>query len=278
MSLENIGKILKEARLSKNIDLKEVHEHIKVGIHILKAIEEGDEKSLPHPIYAKSFIQAYAKFLDLDWKKIGEEYADLYKFDNKIDKLDKLPTTIEDNKKYYLQIGFYLSIIALVMVIILFFSFFSKKRNSIKESAVYNNSSQINGSTPQENVLEEQSSNINETLSLAEQNNTLQENMNKNNSNINETQNIAEKSFSISTQKVEVVAKDQCWVQAKLDNNKTQEYYLYPNDKITIKFNNNLELKLGNAGGVKVYFNNKEISLSAEKKEVKILHFPLNNQ
>ncbi|SDN28255.1 protein RodZ, contains Xre-like HTH and DUF4115 domains [Desulfonauticus submarinus] len=278
MSLEDIGKILKEARLSKNIDLKEVHEHIKVGIHILKAIEEGDEKSLPHPIYAKSFIQAYAKFLDLDWKKIGEEYSDLYKFDNKIDKLDKLPTTIEDNKKYYRQIGFYLSIIALVMVIILFFSFFSKKGNPIEESAVYNNSSQINESTPQENVLEEQSRNINETLSWAEKNNTLQKNINKNNSDINETQNIEKKSSFISTQKVEVVAEDQCWVQANLDNNKTQEYYLYPNERITIEFNNNLQLKLGNAGGVKVYLNNKEISLNAEKGEVKTLHFPLNTQ
>lgn len=278
MSLEDIGKILKEARLSKNIDLKEVHEHIKVGIHILKAIEEGDEKSLPHPIYAKSFIQAYAKFLDLDWKKIGEEYSDLYKFDNKIDKLDKLPTTIEDSKKYYRQIGFYLSIIALVMVIILFFSFLSKKGNPIEESAVYNNSSQINESTPQENVLEEQSRNINETLSWAEKNNTLQENINKNNSDINETQNIEKKSSFISTQKVEVVAEDQCWVQANLDNNKTQEYYLYPNERITIEFNNDLQLKLGNAGGVKVYLNNKEISLNAEKGEVKTLHFPLNTQ
>ena len=68
------GKDLRDARKSLGVSLEEIFEITRIGISILKSIEEDDVASLPSPIYLKSFVASYAEILQLDSKKIVAGY------------------------------------------------------------------------------------------------------------------------------------------------------------------------------------------------------------
>ena len=68
------GKYLRELRESLEIELEEVFQATKISPTALEAIEKDDIANLPPTIYLKSFLKSYAEMLQLDAKKIVEEY------------------------------------------------------------------------------------------------------------------------------------------------------------------------------------------------------------
>jgi cytoskeletal protein RodZ len=64
--MESIGKYLKAERESRNLSLKEVSESTRIKEGLLKAIEEDQYELLSSPVYVKGFLDAYARYLDLD--------------------------------------------------------------------------------------------------------------------------------------------------------------------------------------------------------------------
>jgi len=72
--LENPTLDLKAIRKSRGLILKDMSSSTKVSLSNLKAIEEQKFELLPDPIYARAFIRAYARALDIG----GEEALSLY--------------------------------------------------------------------------------------------------------------------------------------------------------------------------------------------------------
>lgn len=81
MDLKEFGKLLKEERLRQGLELSEVMEKTKISRISLEAIEQGDSRALPHPVYAKGFVKNYARFLGLDADKMGNTMAQIYTSD-----------------------------------------------------------------------------------------------------------------------------------------------------------------------------------------------------
>src|SRR6185436_3464318 len=65
MSQSN-GEKLRLAREARGIALREISEQTRISIRYLEAIETDDYKRLPGGIFNRSFIRAYAKFIDYD--------------------------------------------------------------------------------------------------------------------------------------------------------------------------------------------------------------------
>ena len=95
MTLSELGQKLKQEREAQGITLEQIQQKIKISVHILKAIEEGDTSLLPHPVYAKGFVQNYARNLGLDWRDIGDQFASLYGADDELENLEELPASLE---------------------------------------------------------------------------------------------------------------------------------------------------------------------------------------
>lgn len=68
--LRTIGTILKEARLDKELSIRQLHERTHVGMKQITAIEEGNLVRLPEEIYIRGFIRQLARALDLDYETL----------------------------------------------------------------------------------------------------------------------------------------------------------------------------------------------------------------
>lgn len=63
--MQGIGEILKKAREAKGITLEEVAEATKIRRKYLEAIEQDEFQVLPGEVYARGFVTAYLKYLDI---------------------------------------------------------------------------------------------------------------------------------------------------------------------------------------------------------------------
>ncbi len=298
MDLHDIGKILKTEREKKGYSIEDVYKETKISIMNIEAIEKGEFDMLPHPIYTRAFIKTYAEFLSLDTDKILEVYDSIYN-PPKLSKLEEGTKDITASKSKWIWI-----LILLFFVFVAFCIYFFKMHRTKKIDVINNISSNIENNDQVKNSnnlsknsssflidrndinktedredlnsssaeLKEQNINAtNTTLNIAKSNNAT-----KTESVLNSTSNSSVISTSVKTKEhvVKIVAKDTCWLRGKYDGNHTREALLSKGDVIVFKFRDNLEVKVGNLGGIDVVFDGKDMSFNGKRGQVKTLRFP----
>jgi cytoskeletal protein RodZ len=71
---KSVGQVLQDARTGQGLDLTEAERVTKIRVKFLRAMEEDRWEALPAPVYARSFLASYARFLGLDDEPLVEEY------------------------------------------------------------------------------------------------------------------------------------------------------------------------------------------------------------
>jgi hypothetical protein len=79
-----------------------------------------------------------------------------------------------------------------------------------------------------------------------------------------------------SQQVLEIKAYDPTWLQIISDKTQSQELMMRPGESVILHARNCFSLKIGNAGGIKVLFNGKDIGKLGEKGQVIKLSLPEN--
>lgn len=77
--MDDIGEILRQARINKNMTIQDVHEITKILPRYLKAIEEGQWDALPGVVYAKGYIRSYADAVGVDGDFLIRQFDQLLK-------------------------------------------------------------------------------------------------------------------------------------------------------------------------------------------------------
>lgn len=72
--MNEIGEILKEARIEKGYTLDDLQQTTKIQRRYLQAIEDGNTDILPGRFYARAFVKQYADIVGLDGEKLLEEH------------------------------------------------------------------------------------------------------------------------------------------------------------------------------------------------------------
>jgi len=75
LNIGTIGQKLETARQAKGVSVSEAGQATKILSKFIEAMEADDFGALSAPVYAKSFIKMYAKYLGLDASPLVEEYA-----------------------------------------------------------------------------------------------------------------------------------------------------------------------------------------------------------
>ena len=304
MTLSEFGQKLKQEREAKGITLQQIQQKTKISLHILKAIEEGNTSLLPHPVYAKGFVQDYARNLGLDWKEIGEQFANLYRAEDKHENLEELPTSLKaklgGGRTYRCSKIIALSVLGITLVVLVWLavsSFFSsekdvqkiEKNSPLLEEKQGNDTALVQNGSGIINDFESQNAS---TLMFNAGNETNETVVNENATEVKETEESKNTTLKIQNDVVKkgenstfnkhetaiqqktviVMAVEPCWFEITKDGIQ-KEFYLRPGGKVILTFTKFLRLRLGNAGGVKLKYNGQDYPIQARSGQVKTLYF-----
>lgn len=236
---------LKKSRTELGKSIEEISQLTKIKKSYIQAIEEGDWRQLPLEIYTKSYIKIYSELLGLDSKKFIEDYENYLKNLNSSVKKNifdlKDKTNLREEKqnktKNYPRWTISVIITFIVFVLILTILYFERREYYIPPSP---NPQPINSQIQEEVKQPKQLNN---------------EEHHKSNS-------------------LKIEASDKVWMRITIDEKEKKEYLLDKGQNINLEALKSFKVHIGNAGGVKVYFNNEDLGKLGETGQVVYLKLP----
>lgn len=109
--------MLKEGRLKKGFSLEQVASATKINMSYLSALEEDEYTRFPSSVYARGFLQNYAKYLEADVEKVIALYRRSVS-DPKISPEIKEPTKKPKTPALILTPGLFLVSFVIILVVI----------------------------------------------------------------------------------------------------------------------------------------------------------------
>jgi cytoskeletal protein RodZ len=244
-----VGALLKKTREESGKNLKEISEVLKIRVDYLRAIEEGDFQQLPEEVYIKGYIREYAEFLKIDPETALSAYVQQTSppQDDKGETLAKF--TIEQKKSKFTYILVPLALV--VFGLILFFALHSPKKEHERAQAP----------VKPEQVIPSQ---------IVEQPDKIPEMPVKINEPVPDTATPIKNDAIVekTPHTLKIVATDIVWLLLTVDDAAPKEMTLKLGETVTFQAQEGFSLKLGNAGGVKVFFDGKDIGKLGRKGQV----------
>ena len=115
----SVGKLLRAARERKKISIRDVEKQIKVREQFIRALEEDKWYSFTSRIYVTGILKNYARFLELDERKILAFFRREYERSEELRFKEKVSTSyLSSDSKKTLFVGF-------IFICVLLVSYFS---------------------------------------------------------------------------------------------------------------------------------------------------------
>lgn len=245
----SIGDRLKEARQESGLSFKEIQDSIKVRAKYLQALEEENYKLIPGEAYVRAFIKGYGNFLGLNGKELVEEYKEKLKKEREA--LEKeLEQEEEEQSTGIFQNKIVSSIIVIIVLLVIIFVVYNIfLLNKVNDH--YDNASQ--------NISDVNTSEINQPeLPLTITDNLTQAALPENSKKKSSEQlaELLEEQFNIhpdeSDKIITIMAVKRSWLQVAVDGRIEYEGIMEREQTIEFQGSDVIELKIGNAAGIKV--------------------------
>ena len=231
---ESVGKTLKKIRESKHLSIEEVSERTRTPKKILSAIEENNLHQISSAFYAKGFIKSYSQFLGaLEEKVIREYLSGAQKKDEPlpIPEVGKASGNVLGDwfQKNKKHVG--LGVLVIFCIWALFFGFVQLKK-VVKSKKV---ASEL-------------------TLPTRD---------------LNRVGPVSTDSEEKETLELEIIARYNTWIQVTSSEKLLFKGILEKGAKDIWQAKKDIELELGNAGGVKLKLNGKDLGSPGRRGEKK---------
>lgn len=252
------GEILKKKREELGYNLKEIAKTLKIRSDYLKAIEEGTFEKLPVEVYTKGYIREYAKFLKTDPEAVIKAYIE--KISPPVPVIEKQPDTTapaenivkeEKTAPRYSATAITLSAVAVAALLIaLSLLFFAPEepKTPLPEKTAPTPPALQPGSPVQEKENTEKAK--------------------------TEVAANPQKEKTAKGHSLEILASDKTWILVTIDNTETKEMLLNKGESAKLSAKDGFSLKIGNAGGIKLIVDGKDMGVPGENGKVITLNLP----
>ena len=235
-----VGRLLREAREGKGLAVDEVSKALFLRKSVIHALESGTWDKLPHLVYVKGHITQYASYL-----KVYHEILPLLTPGQ--EKTGDAPETSSEAPPVKLRAGERpdkLSkpavgrtiVYAVVAVFLVGFFVIKNMERPVSEKPSYENvaRSSYESKSPQ----------------------TVQG------------------SVIFEQKKLMIACHERTWLRIVIDETEKKEFMLNPQEMVVFTGKEGFDLLVGNAGGVKLYYNGNETNFSGESGQVKRVKLP----
>lgn len=246
---ETTGQLLKSRREEKRISLDQAAQETRIRLSYLKALEEDDLDSLPGSAYTKGFLHNYAQFLGIE--ELEEQYQQEQLLTHLLPE-EKRPGKLFGKKGILLAGG-----ILLVSVVSLFLHYSLNVpspeaiKHIPKDDLVAEK--EVVLVLPPKEILEEEkvlAKELSQKLEESEDNLAPE----KEEEVLAPLEEQEEQDLTLF-----VLATQEVWIRVVADRKDTFTYFLYPADKKTFRADDRIKIRIGNAGGLHLRLNNKDL-------------------
>jgi len=227
--LQKFGKALKEKREEKGLTIANISDSLCLRKSLVQAIENGDWHVLPHEVYVRGYLKEYAHLLDMN-----DDILEQIDAESAV-QTPEIPAPKQTRgRERHVRKGVILYPLVFVLIVAFFVLNQIYKERSVSKSAP----GQVT-----------QPASVNVRTPPAGEQQTLPE-------------------FS-DIKKLMITCHERTWVSVVIDGTEKKEFMLNAEDIIVVNARENFDLLIGNAGGVKLNLNGKEVELSGKSGEVK---------
>lgn len=307
MTYAELGEALRAEREKRHLSIDDAANELKINVRQLQALEEGNVGLLPHQAYAKGFIRSYASWLGISHDEIQRALASLgdpEKAPQNMVSDEKGEISTPKKKSYFipvfillLALGFYIgwengALDYLEKLNISNFGntpalqsaeeFISSKaetKNKLRsEKLVVSKKAETNTHEDTEKVNTSQNLPVErkeQTITEIQQETSPNKIVTNQETRDEDTSGTPSDTSTVSGQnKLVITATEECWIHSNADKTDTRQFSLRKGDTFALTFAKSLELKLGNAGGVRLRYNGKDLPPPGTSGQVKVLTFP----
>ena len=250
------GEVLKKKREELGLDIREVSELLRLKADYLLSIEEDNFERLPVAVYTIGYIRSYAAYLNVDPEPIISYYTGHLSHPG--------PSTVIPVASSKKTVPFYYYVIPLLIMLLVVVGLFIMRQGttvppakSAQDSALLTQAEMPRKAAPPQEVAAQAPQQAPSAVSRMQVETML---------------------VPTSDHRLEVTASDLTWLQITFSQGETEEALLRPGIIKTWEFSDTAMLKLGNAGGVKLKLDGKDIGTPGSNGQVMTISLPENRQ
>ena len=318
MNLEELGVALRAEREARGLSLDEVADRLKISARHVRALEEADEASLPHPAYAKGFLRAYAGLMGLAQGELDEALKSLSPQEN----ITPTQTVYMASASRHSRLSGRLLSLLLALLVILggLYALWSSGLLQRGMEMILGESSTVSqvarpAGLPETDRMEPEAealpvvpvpslsqaapapqamsapSSLMATAAAVAAEPDARPAMARDaaaetadaasplaaenpQADAKAPAAAAAPALADGLHQVELIATGACWVQAHADKRPARQFSLNKGSSVTLTFEERLDLRLGNAGGVRILYDGEEQPSPGAAGQVRNLVFP----
>ncbi len=274
----SFGRFLRTRRLEKGVNLEVISRETKIRMDVLLLIEQEDHNRLPAEVFVKGFLRAYAKIIGADEDDVIRRYlSSLQVFKESARSEDDL---IRISKNYWprllLSIGALLCIIAFSIYVVSFFQ--GRPSTPAPKSEQFGQQKEVVEDIKKvvEDIHDRTSEPPEVSSPIEKHSKEVVEDIHDITSEPPEVSSPIEKHSEYISEKLllKIMALEVTWIKVIIDEKDPKEYVMHPGDHLEFEASSDFNLRIGNAGGIKLTLNDESLGVLGKSGQVVNVRLP----
>lgn len=269
-----IGQLLKSAREEKGFTYEEASKALFIRRRVIEAMEAGNWEALPHPVYVRGYIAQYASFLKIQ-DAVEAAMMPAPPETTVIQAEEVAPAPRAERKKRTSWWAWepkkkIVGAVTMGAVVVGFFVFQNLPKPAYVSPPVQTGSkaAEATGTAPAAAVsaAPEPETNPYQTVETSA---SQPVDVASGQAATTGSYDRQEDRLILETKKLTIACQERTWVRIIIDGTETKEFMLNPEEVVMLNAKDRFDILIGNAAGVKLIYNGKDVGLTGQAGEVK---------